>query len=187
MIIAHQANAQKMYDLHESKFTESQKLRIESISALNECGKSLMIIRDLLKDATKTNPIETDVGTFNSFSDYLNSGNLSFGARYAYSYIKLAENWDIVLHLGMQDTSDEKTLQKSMRLSRTLKIIDWYKAKIAAGWEPEYLTLDLYWAEDNAPRGYDSRPNYKNLYEEAQATIARLEAELNRYRLEALV
>ena len=175
-----------MKDLHDQKFQESQLKRIEAIAALKEAGLALIQIRELFATATPNSEglIETDDGNFKSFKAYLKSGALAFSSRSAYNYIKLADNWDIILDLGMQDPHNA---DKCMRLCRTLKVIDWYNRKLEEGWEPEYLTLDLYWSEDNAPNGYESRPNYKNLYEEAQATIARLEAELNRYRLEALV
>lgn len=156
--------AEAMYDLHETKFKESQLLRMEAISALNECGKALIEIRTALAGATKTKPVETDLGVFGSFSEFLNSNQTKFSARYAYQYIKLAEHWDIVLKLGMQDTTDEKTLQKSMRLNRTLRIIDWYKAKLDDGWDEELLTLDLYWQEDEQHKVTpSSRPSYKEL------------------------
>ena len=178
--------ASAMKDLHDQKFQESQLKRIEAIAALKEAGLALIKIRELFTTATPNSEglIETDDGNFKSFKAYLKGGVLPFSSRSAYNYIKLADHWDIIIDLGMQD---QRNADKCMRLCRTLKVIDWYNRKLEEGWEPEYLTLDLYWAEDNAPNGYESRPNYKNLYEEAQATIARLEAELNRYRLEALI
>lgn len=183
LILAHQElRAMEMKDLHDSKFKQSQLLRMEAIEALKESGMALIAIRDALSKATKNNPITLDIGTYCSFNDYLNSGRLNISRRYAYSYIKLAENWDIVLKLGMQDSTDSDMLQNSMRLSRTLKIIDWYKARLDAGVDPVYLTLDAYWAEEENAFNYADRPNYKVLYEEAQTKINALEIENARLR-----
>lgn len=173
-ITAHHARAEEMHDLHEIKFKESQLLRIEAIAALKESGLALIKIREGLKEATKNNPVTTELGTFSSFSDYLNRDSRKISATYAYKYIKLAENWDIVESLGMQDTTDEKTLAKSMRLSRTLRIIDWYKLKLDNGYNREDLTLDLYWQEQDSP-SHSERPSYRQLQAEVSSLKAVIE------------
>jgi hypothetical protein len=141
--------AKAMISLHDSKFDDSQRLRMEAILALKCAGDALIKIRSALKDATKTNPIETDLGVFRSFNHFLDEGFKDMKRTYCYKCIKLAENWDIVLKLGMQDCSDSKSLSKSMRLSRTLRIIDWYLEQTAASRPEEELTIDQYWLEQD--------------------------------------
>lgn len=167
-----------MQALHESKFKESQLKRIEAIAALKGAGDALISIRTLLATASKDNPKLTDLGTFTSFREYLESGTLNFSVQSAYRYIKLSENWDIVLKLGMQNVEHA---DKSMRLIRTLKIIDWYRAKVADGWDEELLTLDLYWEEDNNRSPRVDRPTYREL----QAEVSYLRSRVN--ELEALL
>lgn len=104
---------------HDAKFDESQRIRIEAMSALNEAGKALIRIQEKfrLAKAGDGGMIETDLGPFQNFDDYLLRGS-TIKKTHAYDCIKLAKNWHIVVKLGMQDTTNSKTLQKSMRLCR---------------------------------------------------------------------
>lgn len=178
IVTVYEFEAKAMHVLHDTKFQESQLKRIEAIAALKACGDALIAIRNGLAPASKSTPVETDVGTFTSFREYLNAGTLNFSVQSAYKYIKLAENWDIVLRLGMQD---EKNAEKCMRLIRTLKIIDWYKSKLEEGWDEELLTLDLYWEEENSSKPSSDRPTYKELQIEVsylRSRVKELEARL---------
>lgn len=163
----------------DSTFDESQKLRITSTAHYKEAGEYLMEIRELLKVAKPSKPCETDLGTFRSFNHFLTEKGeecLGISRRTAYNYIKLAENWDIVLKLGMQDISKDK-LPNAMRVSRTLQIVSWYKKKVKAGADPDTLTLDLYWAEDKvsgdkkASQPYDELKKERDYYKERCETL----------------
>jgi hypothetical protein len=138
---------------HDTKFDQSQLIRIEAIASLNEAGKALLRIQDKFKEAKASGSglIETDLGDFKNFDDYLVRGS-SIKKTKAYDYIKLANNWNVVLALGMQDTTCSKTLAKSMRLCRTLKIISWYNQCLKEGRPESGLTLDQYWFEDDQRR-----------------------------------
>lgn len=176
-----------MFSDHDSKFVESQLLRVAAIASYKKAGDALLQIQELLGSATKTNPVETDLGTFTSFNEYLDSGVLDVGRTSAYQAIKIAKHWDIVLKLGMQDTSSHKTLSKSMRVSRTIKIIDWYLQALQDGRREEDLTLDLYWEENEpSPQSGPTKKQLQQQNEELQAQVlalleenARLRAQLN--------
>jgi hypothetical protein len=142
-------------------------------------GDCLIELRTLLKPATKRSPLETDLGTFTGWEDYLKQTGWS--KTNANDYINLAENWDIVLKLGMQDTTNAETVKKCMRLCRTLKIIRWYKTQLELGRPEEELTLDQYWLEQEAPRV--EGPTKKQLQEEVdqlRESLAQLKAEKER-------
>lgn len=150
------------------KFKQSQQLRIESVAFYKEAGEYLIQIRSLLKGAKPSKPCETDFGSFNSFNHFLTEKGdelLGITKRTAYNYIKLAENWDIVLKLGMQSMADAD-VDNSMRICRTIKIVTWYKAKIKTGADPNTLTLDLYWLEDKAKKDKKGSEEYKELLKE---------------------
>jgi hypothetical protein len=152
----------------DSTFNESQRLRISSTAYYKEAGEYLIQIRELLKVAKPSKPCETDLGVFRSFNHFLTEKAeecLGVSRRTAYSYIKLAENWDIVLKLGMQDISDDK-LPNAMRVCRTLQVVSWYKKKVKAGADPDTLTLDLYWAEDKAKSEKKASQPYDELLKE---------------------
>ena len=138
---------------YDSNFTESQKLRMNAIYALKQAGDALLAIKDKFDKAgaSSKNPVECEFGIFTGFDDYLIKGAAPVKKSAAYNYIKLAKNWHIVDKLGMQDPSNKESLAKSMRLCRTLKVIDWYNTQVALGRPEEELTLDAYWAEESAP------------------------------------
>lgn len=170
--------------LADEKFTDSQRLRMQSIKAYREAGIYWLKIKAMLAPATPKNPIETDLGTFSSFNDYLTKRG--HPKRAIYDHIKLAENWHIVLGLGMQDASNSTAISKSMRLCRTLKIIKWANDKIEDGTPLSQLTLDQYWEETEGSLTLKdpSRPSYmdilkerdfyKEAYEQASAELTQL-------------
>lgn len=145
--------------LGDSAFKESQKIRMKSLSHYKDAGDYLLQIRDLFHGATRTKPYVSEVGTFKSFSHFLKLKSdelLGMSRRTAYNYIKLAENWHVVLKLGMQSVDDSK-VKNSMRICRTLIVIDWYNDKIKAGADADTLTLDLYWLEQNNKKDKKSK------------------------------
>jgi len=169
------------YEQHQRLFDESQRLRMESLLALYECGLALIELRDKLKVATKENPLVTDKGAFTSFVEYFDQADYPFSRRYAYEYIKLAENWHVVIKLGMQDS---KHLKRSMRLCRTLKIIDWYNQQIAAGTDESELSLDLYWQLEDAAKLDRSGPTKKQLLDRIAQLESYVEQLLNELTIE---
>jgi hypothetical protein len=99
----------------------------------------------MYRKATNQVPITTEMGTYTGWEDYLKKSGWAKGT--AYDYIYLAENWDIVIKLRLQDDDVQKITRKSIAVSRTLKIIRWFKTKVTDGFDPDTLTLDMYWAE----------------------------------------
>jgi hypothetical protein len=163
IITAHNTHARAMEVKSKVCFDKSQILRIKSIHYLKEAGEALLAVRSLLKPASRKAPVEGYV----SFADFLKKNDWNRDT--AYRYIKLAENWDVVLKLDMQNVS-EKTLANSMRICKTLEIIDWYKKKIKAGADASTLTLKLYWLEQKggkekkASQPYDELRRERDLY-----------------------
>ena len=121
-------------------------LNIEAIDAAKEAGLELLAIKQALAPATIDNPLETDLGWFTSFDDYLNKHGWDEKAR---SYVELAESWDIALELGAQDVDNPVS---DMELVPLLKLIDWYNKSVEAGVEPKLLTLRRYKREQRARR-----------------------------------
>jgi DNA-binding transcriptional MerR regulator len=159
-----------MHTQHDKLFEESQLIRMRALSSLKEAGLSLLNTQELLKDATEDKPARTDMGEFTSFNNYLDTADLPFKRSAAYNYIKLANNWDVVEALGMQ-SKDSKNIHKSLRLCRTLKVIEWYNKKVAAGVDPNTLSFDLYWKEQEKPDG----PSKKDLLLQVDALRYQLE------------
>jgi hypothetical protein len=129
----------------EKHYEEAQLTKMRAIYSYKLAGDKLIELRALLKPATKNNPLVTDMGVFTGWDHYLKE--TGWTKSNAHDYITLAENWDIVLSLGMQDTTSPETVKKCMRLCRTIKVIRWYKTKLEQGYKPEQLSLDLYWEE----------------------------------------
>lgn len=148
----------------DKQYVEAQLTKMRAIESYKQSGDRLIKLRSLLKTATKNNPVETDMGVFTGWEDYLKRTEWSRSS--ANEYITLAENWDIVLKLGMQDTTNAETVKKCMRLCRTLKIIRWYKEQITAGRPEEELTLDVYWLEEENPQS--TGPSKKQLQAELE-------------------
>lgn len=132
----------------KSCFKQKQLLRMKSIYYAKNAGDILIRVRELLVNASEQNPIETDIGVFCNFKEFYLQQGLKKAT--VYRYIKLAENWDIVVKLGMQDQENAENLGKCMRLMRTLRIIDWYLEQVAAGRPEESLTLEQYWLDEEA-------------------------------------
>ncbi len=159
-----------MHTQHDKLFEESQLIRMRALSSLKEAGLSLLYTQELLKDATEDAPAQTDMGEFTSFNNYLDTADLPFKRSAAYNYIKLANNWHVVEALGMQ-SKDSKNIHKSLRLCRTLKVIEWYNKKVEAGVDPALLSFDLYWEEQDKPDG----PSKKELLLQVDALRYQLE------------
>jgi FtsZ-binding cell division protein ZapB len=143
-----------MLSEHDIQFEKSQEIRVAALNCYKEAGDALIELRRLLSGATKTNPVETDLGTYTSFEHLLKSDRSPARKTSAYQAIKLAENWDIVVALGMQDTTNPETLRRCMRVSRTIKVIDWAKAKMATGVPLSELKFEHYWEDEEAARQY---------------------------------
>jgi hypothetical protein len=111
-----------------------------------------------------------------SFDDYLIKVS-SVKKTQAYEHIKLAKNWDVVLALGMLETNCSKTLNKSMRLCRTLKIIHWYNEAKKSGRPEAELTLEQYWIEQEKPAGPTKR-ELQSMNQDLQITISILQNEI---------
>ena len=163
--------------LEKKCFEESQIVRMRSILHAKNAGDLLIEARNKLRAATKETPIETDLGIMTCFKDFYESQKLT--KRTVYRYIKLAEHWDIVLKLGMQDESNAQTLGNCMRLVRTLHVIDWYLGKQEQGVDESLLTLDLYWLEQQP---VNNGPSKKQLIEQIsslQDMLLETQAELS--------
>jgi hypothetical protein len=182
--------------LSQTEFNVSQRHRMDYIFYAKEAGERLLEIKELLKGATKTRPVETDLGTYISYSDFLDKNDIC--RKTAHNYTTLAENWEVVLKLGMQDKEKEENLGNSMRLCRTLEIIVWYKKKVEEGYPEDLLTLAAYWDEKKLraqveQEKRESRQKYieKLEYEVVNLqmqidmrdrTIHKLQSELEEYR-----
>ena len=117
-------------------FEDSQELRRKSLSMYRESGQGFCEIKALLQSASKNNPVETDMGSFTSFSDYqVKTGlNRMKVNRYMYlaenwhmkvnRYMYLAENWHIVERIKLLET------KACFRLMISLKIIKWALEKL---------------------------------------------------------
>lgn len=132
----------------DAEFNESQLIRMRYILSAKEAGAQFYELRKMFQAAPKNQPILTDMGEFSSFNDFLDKQNLNRST--IYNYIKLYENWDIVLKLGMQNADNVEDLGKSMRVCRTLKVINWYKKEKGKGRPEEELTIKQYWIDNEA-------------------------------------
>ena len=190
----------RMHALSDQKFAESQLVRMEYIRYAKEAGDKFLVIKQALDGAKKTNPIHLEgLGTFTSFHQFCLHMEKTEGIKESTlkDYVKLAESWDIVLKLGMQDSSTVAGITKSMRITRTLKIIRWFERNIRGGVPEEELTLDRYWQEmDALESGLDPSVLTKQQLTQrvqdlemqlgiARTTISQLEKELSRYKQEA--
>lgn len=156
--------------LEKDSFKESQVIRMRSIEQARQVGERLVTCRELLKEATRNNPVLSDVGTFSSFKEFYESQG--FSKRTVYRYIKLAENWDIVIKLGMQDTTNPQNLKHCMRLVRTVHVIDWYLDKLEAGAAEESLTMEQYWLDNSPDNTGPTKRQLSELVEALQEQVA---------------
>jgi hypothetical protein len=168
---------------HDVRYEESQRIRMKAIADLKDAGLALMDIQSMFKTAIPNEEglILTDLGAFKSFDEYLISGAADFKKTRAYECIKLAKNWHVVIKLGMQDSNH---LKRSMRLCRTLKIIDWYNQQVAAGTDESELTLDLYWQLEDAAKLDRSGPTKKQLLDRIAQLESYVEQLLNELTIE---
>ena len=87
-----------------------------------ESGQGFCEIKVLLQSASKANPVETDMGSFTSFSDYQIKTGLNRMKVNRYMY--LAENWHIVERIKLLET------KACFRLMISLRIIKWALEKL---------------------------------------------------------
>ena len=106
----------------DNVFEESQDLRRKSLIMYRESGQGFCEIKALLEPASKNNPVETDMGSFTSFSDYQIKTGLNRMKVNRYMY--LAENWHIVEQIKLLET------KACFRLMISLKIIKWALEKL---------------------------------------------------------
>lgn len=142
-----------LHALSDQKFGESQVIRMDYILYAKQSGDKFLQIKKALDGAKVTKPVTLDgVGTFTSFHNFCCFMEQTYGVKESTikGYVTLAENWEIVIKLGMQDKDTVSGLRKSMRVARTLKIIRWYKKKIEDKVPEEELSIDLYWQEMDA-------------------------------------
>ena len=67
----------EMEVLSQTEFNVSQRHRMDYIFYAKEAGERLLEIKELLKGATKTRPVETDLGTYISYSDFLDKNDIA--------------------------------------------------------------------------------------------------------------
>lgn len=183
----------RMAELSNQKFDESQLVRMDHILYAKESGDQFLLIKQALETATKTSPIELPgVGTFTSFANFLEyiEETTDFSASTIKEYVKLAENWHIVLKLNMQDKENVENYGNCMRINRTLKIIRWYE-KVESIYPPEKLTLEQYWIDEEAKLSAareakaereQQEKQLKESYSQLQARLALVENELEHLR-----
>lgn len=157
----------------------------EYIEYAKQCGEELLKIKQMLKEAkaSKNNPVETDMGSYHSYTEFLELNGIDRST--ANNYTTLAEDWGIVLKLGMQDKSNVEYLGNSMRVVRTIKVIRWYKDRKQAGYPDELLTIKQYWKEQEealelAKSKTESTMDYvRTLEEQLRSTKQELSEALN--------
>lgn len=122
---------------------EAQKVLMQAIASLKAAGDSLVILREALNAGSEGSPVETDLGWFTSFDDFINKSP-ELSNRDVQGCIKLAENWDTVLKLGLQDDTQLVTVMSAVPFERTLEIIDEYNNCVAQGADPDSLDLTMF-------------------------------------------
>ena len=194
--------ALEMLELSNEKFNESQRVRMDYILYAKQSGDKFLLIKKALAKATRYNPITLEgLGTYTSFNNFLEEyvePKYGIQPSTVKDHVKLAECWEIVLSLGMQDKSNTLSLSKSMRVARTLKIIRWYEKHVDNGVPADQLTLERYWEEEENKLREAEDPSVltkKQLTQRVQdlemqlgiarTTISQLEKELARYKQEA--
>lgn len=138
----------ELTDIH-SGYDFSNKKDIHKVV---QGGSSFLLIKQALVGATVTKPVTLEgLGTFTSFQNFLYWLQDKEGANPSTikEYVKLAENWHIVLKLNMQDKENVENYGNCMRINRTLKIIRWYE-KVEGVYTPEKLTIAQYWLDEEA-------------------------------------
>lgn len=176
--------ARTMHTKGDNTYLESQQIRLKSLEYYKNAGMYLNSIREAFdKEERKDGLIETDMGNFKSFNDYLKQ--TGWVRSTVYGYIKLYENWDVVEKLGILQPTEE-ALDKVYRITRTLKVISWYNDMLASGVDESLLTIENYWTWYES--GRLAKQSDKNLSEQTKLTYKELlkENETLRAKLSAL-
>ena len=163
-----------MTGLEEGKrqYAVSQYHRSLSLLHYKNCGEGLYHIRETLRGAKPSSPVETDMGSFRSFEHYLDTyycGETSESGIHktqARKYLYLYENWDVVSQLGLDKP------EACYRLNITIRIISWGKKKREEGVDLATLNHHLFFEEKTAEK-VDSGKQYD---------VAHLRAELEYYK-----
>jgi hypothetical protein len=158
-------------------YETSQSYRFKSLTHYKNSGEFLIKIREALRGASKEKPIVSDIGVFNSFEHYLQTfygknSNASLKRSQAWNYMRLAENWDIVEDLKLQES------EACYRLQITLKIITWGIKKREAGYNLKELDHHLYFKEREelaAQQERTSKPTYAQLEKKVDELTYKLE------------
>ena len=154
-------------------YETSQSYRFKSLTHYKNSGEFLIKIREALRGATREKPIVTDIGVFNSFEHYLQTfygknSTATLKRSQARNYMRLAENWDVVEDLKLQES------QACYRLHVTLKIISWGLRKREVGYNLKELDHHLYFEElqNQAPKHEQgSKPTYAQLEKKIEELI----------------
>lgn len=158
-------------------YETSQSYRYKSLTHYKNSGEFLIKIREALRGATKEKPIVSDIGVFNSFEHYLQTfygknSNATLKRSQARNYMRLAENWDVVEDLKLNES------EACYRLVATLKIITWGLKKREQGYNLKELDHKLYWEEkeNQAPKPEQgSKPTYAQLEKKVDELTYKLE------------
>jgi hypothetical protein len=168
-------------------YDTSQQYRFKSLTHYKNSGEFLIKIREALRGATREKPIVSDIGTFNSFEHYMQTffgkeTTTGLKRAQARNYMRLAENWDVVEDLKLNES------EACYRLVATLKIISWGLKKREAGYNLKELDHHLYWDErdelaaQQERTGELSKPQLKALVKELNKKVEDLTQELLVYK-----
>lgn len=163
-----------MTGLEEGKrqYATSQYHRSLSLLHYKNCGEGLYHIRETLRGAKPSSPVETDMGSFRSFEQYLDTyycgeeSESGIHKAQARKYLFLYENWDVVTLLGLDKP------EACYRLNITVRIISWGKKKREEG--VDLATLDHHLFFEEKP---ETKPDSSKQYD-----MAHLRAELEYYK-----
>lgn len=158
-------------------YDTSQQYRFKSLTHYKNSGEFLIKIREALRGASKLNPVVSDIGTFTSFEHYLQTfygrdSAAGLKRTQARNHMRLAENWDIVEDLKLQES------EACYRLQITLKIITWGIKKRGAGYNLKELDHHLYFKEREelaAQQERTSKPTYAQLEKKVDELTYKLE------------
>ena len=178
-----------MTGLEEGKrqYATSQYHRSLSLLHYKNCGEGLYYIREVLRGAKKTSPVETDMGSFRSFEQYLDTyycgeeSESGIQKAQARKYLYLYENWDVVSLLRLDKP------EACYRLNITVQIISWGKKKRAAGIDLTTIDHHLYFDErDESKSERESSSDSTNQYDVARllGLLAERDVEITSLRQE---
>lgn len=172
-----------MSGLEEGKrqYATSQYHRSLSLLHYKNCGEGLYHIRETLRGAKPSSPVKTDMGSFRSFEQYLDTyycgeeSESGIHKAQARKYLFLYENWDVVTLLGLDKP------EACYRLNITIRIISWGKKKREEGIDLATLDHHLFWDENPSAKP-ESRKQHTDAY--YRALVAQQEAEITSLRQE---